>query len=177
MKSMGGIIWLGVIGAAAYVTYEWLLTQCASASASSGIFPTICPLMPGYVAPAAGSASGSTGSTATQVLAQISNATRPGMAFQVGDTFHLQITGPPNTPVTISATQNGTSLGTTPFGSTDANGILQLTGTYTASNIGTWAETIKAGSWTPATLNLTISGLSGLSGNLIPSGMIHRGGF
>lgn len=71
-----------------------------------------------------------------------------GSSFNVGDSWKITVTGAPNSQVSASATQNGTSLGTTPMGTIGSNGSLVLTGTFTASQVGSWTE-----NWTVAGQN------------------------
>jgi hypothetical protein len=72
----------------------------------------------------------------------IANTTRPGQqSFYPSDSYLVQITGAtPNQQVTAAATQNGKSLGTTPFGNTDSAGNFSITGTMSADQIGNWVE-------------------------------------
>jgi len=69
-------------------------------------------------------------------------------SFNVGDSWQVIVTGPPNSAVSASASQNGTSLGTSPMGTIAANGQLVLQGTFAASQVGQWTET-----WTVAGKN------------------------
>ena len=72
----------------------------------------------------------------------LSNTSRPGQGFQVGDSFLLTITGgPPNSPVTVTALQNGAGGVSTAMGSTDANGNYSTNGTMAPAQIGAWMET------------------------------------
>ncbi len=89
--------------------------------------------------------------------ASLLNTSRPSASsFQVGDSWTLTITGAPNSPVTDAASQNGQSLGTTPYGSTDGNGNFSLSGTIGSGQIGTWSETWAVGGVAAPTLNFTI---------------------
>ena len=94
---------------------------------------------------------------ATPATATLVNTSRPGQSPQVGDSWQLTITGAPNSPVTDSATQNGTSLGTTPYGSTDANGNFSLSGTFDSSSIGTWVETWSVGGSQASPISFTVA--------------------
>lgn len=87
----------------------------------------------------------------------LSNVSRPGQLFQVGDNFKLVITGSPNQPITGSATQNGTNSGSQSYGSTDANGQKTLTGVMDASTVGQWIEVWKVGQGVAANLNFSVS--------------------
>jgi hypothetical protein len=262
-NAVGTIITLGVIGAAAWALYEWLSTQCSTAT-SSLYGGSICGFIPGAASSSAtpmsatlavsgntatvtikgppnspvtivgpggtsssdvgttnssgvvvtdpitltgtpfqvtfsianvGSVSvtfpagptGSSGSNSgssttpitpavTQTTAVLSNATSPGAPFAAGDSFQLIVTGPPNSPVIGTASQNGAVSSSSPFGSTDANGQKIITGGWTAADIGNWQETWQVGSAAPAALNFSIaaSGVSGLSSNRVPIDQIHR---
>jgi hypothetical protein len=129
----------------------------------------ICEVAPPPTAPA-------TPPAVTQTTAVLSNATSPGAPFAAGDSFQLIVTGPPNSPVIGTASQNGAVSSSSSFGSTDANGQKIITGGWTAADIGSWQETWQVGSATPAALNFSIaaSGVSGLSSNRVPIDQIHR---
>ena len=90
-------------------------------------------------------------------MAVLTNTSRPGQSFQVGDSWRLTVQGPPNAPVTDSATQNGTSLGTSPYGSTDATGNFSLSGTFDASTVGSWAEVWSVGGVKAPAISFTVS--------------------
>jgi len=78
--------------------------------------------------------------------------------YGVGDTWSMQISGAtPNSPVTISASQNGQSMGTSNFGSTDANGNWSLSGQFGAGNVGIWVESIMVGGSVVGSLNFTVT--------------------
>lgn len=81
----------------------------------------------------------------TPVTATLRNVSRPGMPFQVGDSFSLDIQGAPNSPASLSGTQNGVSKGETPLGSTDGTGNLSNTGTLDDSSVGSWTEVVTVG--------------------------------
>jgi hypothetical protein len=87
----------------------------------------------------------------------LQNTSRPGQAFQVGDSWLITITGTPNSPVTDTATQNGVSLGTTPYGSTDSNGNFSLTGSMASGVVGSWMEQWSVGGVPGPVLNFTVS--------------------
>lgn len=96
----------------------------------------------------------------TQTQAGIHNDTNPANVnlFQVGDSWTLTITGPPNTPVTGSATHNGaTSTGS--FGSTDSSGTKVIKGTMDSSTVGSWSEVWQVGNTTPASINFSVVSL------------------
>lgn len=93
----------------------------------------------------------------TLTTASIQNTSRPGQPLQVGDSWLVTVTGAPNSPVTDTATQNGTSLGTTGYGSTEANGNFTLPGTATAGVIGSWTETWAVAGLPASPLSFSVS--------------------
>lgn len=97
-------------------------------------------------------AAGSQGVTASLV-----NTSRPGQSLQVGDSWTLTVTGPPNSPVSDLAVQNGNSLGVTPYGSTNSSGVFTLNGTATAGTVGTWSETWSVGGVNAPALNFSVA--------------------
>jgi hypothetical protein len=76
---------------------------------------------------------------------QIQNVSRPGQSLQVGDDWRITVTGPSYTPVTVTAVQNGTNLGTSSVGSTDGTGTFTLNGTASAGTVGSWSESWAVG--------------------------------
>lgn len=103
-------------------------------------------------------------------VASISNTSRPGQPFQVGDAWKLTITGTPGQPVAGTASQNGQSLGTTPYGSTDGNGQLVLTGAMDASTVGNWSELWTVGTVSAPVLAFSVSPAPAGSGAPIGGG-------
>jgi len=90
------------------------------------------------------------------------NTSRPGQSsFQVGDSWQLTIKGAPNQPVSGSASQNGNSLGTTSYGSTDSTGTRVLTGTMDPTTVGNWAELWTVGASPAPVLNFTVAPAAG----------------
>jgi hypothetical protein len=87
---------------------------------------------------------------------QLQNMSRPGQPFQVGDNWSLTLTGAPNAAVINTAAQNGISIGATPYGQTDGNGKLVLTGTFTPDTVGTWSETWQVGTGS-ASVSFTVA--------------------
>jgi hypothetical protein len=168
---VGMIIGLGVAAAAAWALYEWLSTQCTT-STSSLYGGSLCSDLSflGFGTPAAaisnttssstssGSTSGSGTPAVTQTTAKLTNLTAPGQPYAVGDSFQLVISGPPNQPVTGSASQNGAVSSSTNFGTTNSAGQLVITGTWGASDAGTWLEAWQVGNSAPAAVNFTIGG-------------------
>jgi hypothetical protein len=180
-SSLGTIIGLGVAAAAAYALYEYLQSACASGGSMAG--GTVCGfLSPLGITPAAVSVAATTqGSTAAPVAkttATLTNVTAPGQPFAAGDNFQLLVTGPANSPVIGTASQNGAVTSSTNFGTTNSAGQFLTTGSWDSTDVGAWVESWQVGSATPASLVFSIAG-SGVSGlgaiNRIPRGLIHRG--
>lgn len=76
---------------------------------------------------------------------QLTNLTRGGTDFVVGDEWRIDVTGPPFQDVKGCATHNGSSLGCTVFGQTSAGNAFQLSGVMDASTIGSWVQTWYVG--------------------------------
>ena len=76
---------------------------------------------------------------------QLTNLTRGGTNFIVGDEWRIDITGPPYQEVRVCATFNGSSIGCTVYGQTDSSGTFQLSGIMDASTVGSWVETWYVG--------------------------------
>jgi hypothetical protein len=90
-------------------------------------------------------ATASAGVTRYYPRVSLSNLSRPGQPFQVGDELLLQIGGgQPNAPVNATATHNGSSS-TSDFGRTDAGGFFQLPVQMSEAEIGAWQETWRVG--------------------------------
>ena len=88
----------------------------------------------------------------------LNNESNPGGQFAVGDQFTVIVTGPPNAAVTATSSQNGGAQSSGSMGTTDESGTLQITGTWSAANAGSWAETWNvAGSSGAAALNFTVA--------------------
>lgn len=94
------------------------------------------------------------------VTVSMKNVTRPGSdtSYNVGDQWQITLSGAPGTAVSASASQNGKSLGTTPFGSLNAQGQMVLTGTMGADQTGSWSE-----SWNGAPVSFTVTAAGGVS--------------
>lgn len=74
---------------------------------------------------------------------QLINLVRPTATdFYVGENWILNVSGGANLPVTISATHNGTPLGTTPLGNTNGSGVFSLSGSMSTAEVGSWVETV-----------------------------------
>lgn len=108
---------------------------------------------------------------AVPASATFTNVSRPGQSsFQVGDSWQLVITGGPNQPVSGSASQNGNSLGTTSYGSTDSTGKLVLTGTMDATTVGNWAELWTVGASAAPVLTFAVAPLAGAPNSTAAAG-------
>ncbi|MGO9131976.1 MAG: beta strand repeat-containing protein [Bryobacteraceae bacterium] len=84
--------------------------------------------------------------TATLVTVQITNLTHPGNPnFNVGDSFQVLVSGPPNQPVTNAATRGGSGPSTSSYGQTNASGTLTISGAMGAGDTGSWTEVWTVG--------------------------------
>lgn len=79
----------------------------------------------------------------------------------MGDNFAVTIRGAANSPVTNTASQNGQSLGTAAYGSTDGQGQRVITGTMTPGTEGAWSETWTVGGASAGSLNFSVAGAAG----------------
>lgn len=94
----------------------------------------------------------------------LTNLTNPGSAtFNIGDQWAITVTGPANTPVSVSASQNSIPLGTTPMGTTDATGRLALSAVIGAAQVGAWSETWIIGNQALSPITFNVSSASDLS--------------
>ena len=96
--------------------------------------------------------------------ATLSNTSRPGQDFEVGDSFRLVLTGAPGAPVADTATQNGKSLGTTTYGVTDSNGQKVIDGQMASPHVGAWREMWTVGAQSAPVISFTVSVPSGGGG-------------
>lgn len=105
--------------------------------------------------------------SAAALSATLQNSTRPGNNTQllVGDVWVITVAGAPNSPVEVTAVQNGNALGTTPMGTTNAQGVLTLSGTVAASSAGTWVEQWKVGGQPAGTVQFSVSAPSSGGGS------------
>jgi hypothetical protein len=184
-NATGTIITLAVVGGLAYALYEWLLSECET-TGSSLYGGSICGMVPGVNIPvAAASATPTLAATTTPAVippttAVLTNVTTPNGAFQAGDSFQLVITGPPNSPIIGTASQNGAVSSSSPFGSTDGTGRAIITGTWGAGDVGQWQESWQAGNGAPVPLSFQVyaAGVSGLGftgSNRMPANFVNAG--
>jgi hypothetical protein len=89
--------------------------------------------------------------------ATITNVSRPGQSFQVGDSWSLLITGTPGVAVVGTASQNGAAPSSSNFETTNESGQLTLTGTFGAGDVGTWSESWLVGSGSPYTISFSVA--------------------
>lgn len=133
----------------------WLQSQASNLTPASSA---------GSSAGSAGSAGSGASAGSQAATATFTNLSRPS-GYVVGDSWRIDLTGPPNSPVSVSATQNGTSLGTTPMGSTDANGRASLTGSFASGTVGNWRELFTIGSAPAPLLAFTVTAAAAPSGS------------
>lgn len=88
----------------------------------------------------------------------VNNSGGSNSSFNVGDSWQIVVTGPPNSKVTASAMQNGTNAGTnTVMGTIGANGQLVLTDTFAASQVGNWTETWMVGNQSAGSISFSVA--------------------
>lgn len=143
-KDSSGIILLVAGGAVAWYGYTqgWFTSLLGTTSSSSG-----------------GSTSGgSSGGAVPLSVSIVNNTSGNASTFRIGDNFTVTVTGPPNSPVTLSGTQNGSPFGPVTQGTTNASGKLVVTGTMPSQNVGPWVETWSVGGASAGTISFTVSG-------------------
>lgn len=77
--------------------------------------------------------------------------------YLVGDPFQLVITGPPNQPVTVFASQNGVNRPQTQMGTTDGSGRFTISGTMTVESVGNWVEGWYVGNSPAGNITFTVA--------------------
>lgn len=86
------------------------------------------------------------GPTVPAVTVQLVNWTSGDLGnSHSGDTWQLFITGPPNQPVYIWPTKDGTPLNEATLGTTDANGKFTVADKWSDVDIGQWVENYGVG--------------------------------
>jgi len=94
---------------------------------------------------------------------KVDNLTHPHMwpNFAAGDVFQITVIGPPNQPVYLSRAVNG-SPSTVLIGQTASNGFLQINGTESASQSGTYTDVYSVSSQqAKPTLSYVVAQLGG----------------
>jgi hypothetical protein len=115
--------------------------------------------------PLAPSATPGSGSSFPVSVRLVNNSGGSNSSFNVGDAWSIILTGPPNASVVAGATQNGTSLGSSPQGIIGANGQLTIQGTMGAGQAGSWTESWTVGGKPAGNISFTVaSSSSGGSG-------------
>jgi hypothetical protein len=76
---------------------------------------------------------------------QITNVSRPGSGFKVGDRFEVVITGAANQPVSVRTTMAGRTDWGPVAGWTDLSGRWSTTGQFEKSDFGDWSEVWTVG--------------------------------
>ena len=98
-------------------------------------------------------------------------------AFQVGDTWQVQITGAtPNSPVTVSGSMPGSTFSGTSMGSTDNSGNFSKSGTFDTSTVGSWQETWAVGGAQSGTISFTVAAATTPAGQKIITSSGATGG-
>jgi hypothetical protein len=84
--------------------------------------------------------------TAAPAKVSISNVTRPGSSyFQPGDRYRVEVTGQPNSPVSVTVIFPNGDVSSSSYGSTDSSGYFAMYGDMTDAHIGHWVETWRVG--------------------------------
>jgi hypothetical protein len=86
----------------------------------------------------------------------VNNSGGSNSSFNVGDAWTIVVTGPPNAVVVAGATQNGSSLGSSPQGTIGSNGQLTITGTMSAAQVGNWTESWTVGGQNAGNLSFSV---------------------
>lgn len=183
-EGMGSLITLGVLGVGGYFLYEWLKSQCAT-SGTSIYGGTICgtlgwgaaaapvqaqtqPLPSNTPAPPPVAAV----PTAMQVLtaAAATNTIIQGQqgkadAYQWATLWNAAYPSAPLPDINATFYPNGLPTVNLPAA---AGGGTQVQ--LPLMSLSDWLAKIKAA-------GVTVAGMSGLAGNLIPAYLIHRGGW
>ena len=172
LNSLPASVWTGAAsdtgafaGSTLSPSYTGVTTANGQAVTSSGVVVTGCgesgtSPCSNTTQPGKNQSSSSSASTAPAIPTSVTlnNESNPGGQFAVGDQFTVIVTGPPNAAVTATSSQNGGAQSSGSMGTTDESGTLQITGTWSAANAGTWAETWNvAGSSAAAALNFTVA--------------------
>jgi hypothetical protein len=120
------------------------------------------PLTP--LAQPGGSGGAGGGSSFPVSVRLVNNSGGSNSSFNVGDAWSIIVTGPPNAAVVAGATQNGSSLGSSPQGTIGSNGQLTITGTMSAAQVGNWTESWTVGGKSAGSLSFSVAAPSGGSG-------------
>lgn len=128
--------------------------------------PGNLPFTPYTAQPNVGGApTGGTNSGAPVAVRLVNSSGGSSSAFNVGDSWQITVTGPPNSQVVASATQNGASLGSTSMGVTNSQGQLVLAGTMGSSQVGNWVETWTVGGQSAGSISFSVAASGSTSGN------------
>jgi hypothetical protein len=96
----------------------------------------------------------------TSPVVKLTNITNPSLApdFEPNDQFRIDVAGPPNQPVSVVQTFDGTTGSPYTFGPTDGSGNFSRSGVQVASNEGTYTQVWSVGgiAATPA-ITFTVS--------------------
>ena len=136
---------------------------------------------PGMVAPSpagvyggggpSGAGAGAGGSSYPVTVRLVNASGGSNSSYKVGDAWTITVTGPPNSQVTASATQNGANAGSgTQMGVTDSNGSLVLTGTFAAAQVGSWVETWQVGGQSAGSISFAVAAPGAAAGGSGSSG-------
>ena len=111
-----------------------------------------------------------------------------GSTYYAGDSFTLTVNGPPNQPVEIYETKNGTVVANGQIGTTNASGVWTASGSWQFTDVASYSETWSVANIPASALNFTVSqftiggavtynssGLSGVTMSGCGSGSVATG--
>ncbi len=93
---------------------------------------------------------------AGQVYALLANVTRGGYDWYVGDHYYIDISGPPNTPITVPRYKNGAYQDTLSGLSTDSTGHWIYTDTVQSNEVGDVWEYWTVGNAAPIAVHIIV---------------------
>jgi hypothetical protein len=201
--SISGTVTAGGVGLSGVV-----LSGCASGATSgsngaysiavsSGTGCTLTPSLQGFTF--SPSSKSFTNITSNQTQNFTANATvtatltvtgpQSGSTYYAGDSFTLTVNGPPNQPVEIYETKNGTVVANGPVGgSTNSSGVWTASGAWQLTDADPYSETWSVANIAASALNFTVSqftisgtvtynssGLSGVTMSGCGSGSVATG--
>jgi hypothetical protein len=112
---------------------------------------TYAPLPATYAPPPVAAAPGA------RPQVTLTNLSRPGAGFQVGDQFLVRVAGTPGRSVSVVARQNGGDWSTSTYGQTNTQGVFELRGQMGADHVGRWEELWKTNGAESALLTFDVS--------------------
>lgn len=171
--SVGTIITLGVLGAAAYALYEWLVSQCET-SGSAFYGGSICQSLIGTpLATTTPVAATPVATPATTTPVSQPSTTQPAATSSLANTL-LQAAGFSSAVQTLTPDQWGFYYNNLPGKTAVPPSTFDQMLAYLGLSDATRGTQVTVNQFVAALNSQGLSGLRGLAGNLIPMGMIHR---